>query len=67
MVMVLRSSSLIIRPDVVCGVDDAMVMAMSYMYSVPPHLLCFAVCHPSSRQSKPSSEMLVNLRAAMGL
>lgn len=56
--------SLIIRPDVVCGIDDAMVMAMSYMYSVPPHLLCFAVCHPSSRQSKSSSEMLVNL---MGL
>lgn len=41
MVMVLRSSSHIIRPDVVCGVDDAMVMAVSYMYSVPSHLLCW--------------------------
>lgn len=39
--MVLRSSSHIIRPDVVCGVDDAMVMAVSYMYSVPSHLLCW--------------------------
>lgn len=53
MVVVMRSSDHIIRPDVVCGVDDVMVYLLC--------LMCF------SFSAIKSSKKLVSLRIATGL